>query len=283
MLALYDLCAVLSPCGPLKALVNLMQEKGSPEMPGLLYEAQLPAGAARPYARSRTSNTNGDSSNDGDASDELSHEDEGASAHSVVNQSTANESQNTRTQSNMSSRKQPPPPAAFGREDNDHAAEVNTPLTSRSRATIPLALAKVYKLKLTSGYGTSSSSSSSSRRRGRSYRRNRGDESASTINESPLLADAAPENFYQRNFTASELVADVEVEFPSNGGWIEKVTEGDDRRGKYNVFGRNGELRRTLVVSSKGKVYEVSNDDEDDDDESQYEESSSIRLGLVST
>lgn len=42
MLALYDLCAVLTPCGPLKALVNLMSDEDSPEMPGLLYEAQIP-------------------------------------------------------------------------------------------------------------------------------------------------------------------------------------------------------------------------------------------------
>jgi len=40
VLAFYDLCAVLSPCGPLKALVNLMQEYKEP-MPGLLYEAEL--------------------------------------------------------------------------------------------------------------------------------------------------------------------------------------------------------------------------------------------------
>uniref|UniRef100_A0A7S4HP42 Presenilin n=1 Tax=Odontella aurita TaxID=265563 RepID=A0A7S4HP42_9STRA len=42
MLAVYDLCAVLTPCGPLKLLVNLMQEDDSPDMPGLLYEAELP-------------------------------------------------------------------------------------------------------------------------------------------------------------------------------------------------------------------------------------------------
>ena len=48
MLALYDLCAVLTPCGPLKALVNLMSEEDSPAMPGLLYEAELPAEAQRP-------------------------------------------------------------------------------------------------------------------------------------------------------------------------------------------------------------------------------------------
>jgi presenilin 1 len=51
MLALYDLCAVLTPCGPLKALVNLMSEDDSPDMPGLLYEAELPQDAQRPGQR----------------------------------------------------------------------------------------------------------------------------------------------------------------------------------------------------------------------------------------
>jgi hypothetical protein len=40
-LAFWDLCAVLTPCGPLKMLVGLMQERNEP-LPGLLYEAQLP-------------------------------------------------------------------------------------------------------------------------------------------------------------------------------------------------------------------------------------------------
>lgn len=39
-LAFYDLCAVLTPCGPLKALVGLMQTRNEP-LPGLLYEATL--------------------------------------------------------------------------------------------------------------------------------------------------------------------------------------------------------------------------------------------------
>jgi Presenilin len=42
LLALYDLFAVLSPYGPLRALVNLMQRDDSPMIPGLLYEASLP-------------------------------------------------------------------------------------------------------------------------------------------------------------------------------------------------------------------------------------------------
>ena len=44
LLAFYDLFAVLTPCGPLKALVNLMQRENAPNMPGLLYEASLSAG-----------------------------------------------------------------------------------------------------------------------------------------------------------------------------------------------------------------------------------------------
>lgn len=46
MLALYDLCAVLTPCGPLKVLVGLMQERNEP-LPGLLYEADLPSNDSR--------------------------------------------------------------------------------------------------------------------------------------------------------------------------------------------------------------------------------------------
>ncbi|TFJ85532.1 hypothetical protein NSK_003042 [Nannochloropsis salina CCMP1776] len=49
VLALYDLCAVLTPCGPLRYLVGLMQEYNEP-MPGLLYEAELP-GHARHHHR----------------------------------------------------------------------------------------------------------------------------------------------------------------------------------------------------------------------------------------
>lgn len=48
MLALYDLCAVLTPCGPLKALVNLMSRDDAPELSGLLYKAELPPEAKRP-------------------------------------------------------------------------------------------------------------------------------------------------------------------------------------------------------------------------------------------
>eukprot|EP00529_Nitzschia_sp_RCC80_P012003 CAMPEP_0113505560 /NCGR_PEP_ID=MMETSP0014_2-20120614/35391_1 /TAXON_ID=2857 /ORGANISM="Nitzschia sp." /LENGTH=561 /DNA_ID=CAMNT_0000400899 /DNA_START=164 /DNA_END=1850 /DNA_ORIENTATION=- /assembly_acc=CAM_ASM_000159 len=62
MLAVYDLCAVLTPCGPLKFLVNAMSEDDAPEMPGLLYEAELPPEARRPGGGG-AKNSNSDSNN----------------------------------------------------------------------------------------------------------------------------------------------------------------------------------------------------------------------------
>jgi len=77
MLALYDLCAVLTPCGPLKALVNLMSQDDSPDMPGLLYEAELPPEVHRPgvpnrqtseHARGQKRSPNDKNSDDDDGS-----------------------------------------------------------------------------------------------------------------------------------------------------------------------------------------------------------------------
>ena len=271
MLAFYDLCAVLSPCGPLKALVNLMQQEDSPDMPGLLYEAQLPPGAVRPNGRSNTS-TNHSNNNSNARSNARREEEENDDSSSGEEDSYYSEEEGTRGRESESA------------AEMESATESATPLTNGSRAIIPLALAKVYRLPLVSHYGAAPSSSST-RRRGRSRHRSR--DSSSVINESPLLADASsPEEFYERQFTEKELSADVEVEFPRNGGRIEKDDDGgrSGRERRYRVFGKNGELRRTLIVNRKGKVYEVNDDGDDDDDgddESEYEEKSSIRLGLV--
>eukprot|EP01138_Halocafeteria_seosinensis_P015973 gb/GECG01016301.1/.p1 GENE.gb/GECG01016301.1/~~gb/GECG01016301.1/.p1 ORF type:complete len:548 (+),score=64.56 gb/GECG01016301.1/:1-1644(+) len=40
-LALYDLCAVLTPCGPLRKLIELAQDRQGEPIPGLLYEADV--------------------------------------------------------------------------------------------------------------------------------------------------------------------------------------------------------------------------------------------------
>lgn len=48
--ACYDLCAVLTPCGPLKYLIGLIQEKQAP-LPGLLYEADVRDGVSHDHHR----------------------------------------------------------------------------------------------------------------------------------------------------------------------------------------------------------------------------------------
>eukprot|EP00548_Thalassiothrix_antarctica_P016448 CAMPEP_0194187154 /NCGR_PEP_ID=MMETSP0154-20130528/49710_1 /TAXON_ID=1049557 /ORGANISM="Thalassiothrix antarctica, Strain L6-D1" /LENGTH=517 /DNA_ID=CAMNT_0038906671 /DNA_START=25 /DNA_END=1579 /DNA_ORIENTATION=+ len=106
MLALYDLCAVLTPCGPLKALVNLMSEDDSPEMPGLLYEAELPSDARRPGVSQRIRSQNAPKTSEnvknqkkpqveiGRLNDELSEDESAASEISEdINESNDNHEQ----------------------------------------------------------------------------------------------------------------------------------------------------------------------------------------------
>ncbi|TMW57213.1 hypothetical protein Poli38472_003138 [Pythium oligandrum] len=50
MFAIYDLCAVLTPCGPLKCLIALIQEKQAP-LPGLIYEADVRDGVSHEAAQ----------------------------------------------------------------------------------------------------------------------------------------------------------------------------------------------------------------------------------------
>ncbi|CAI5735213.1 unnamed protein product [Hyaloperonospora brassicae] len=52
LFACYDLCAVLTPCGPLKYLIGLIQEKQAP-LPGLLYEADVRDGVTHNHHRQK--------------------------------------------------------------------------------------------------------------------------------------------------------------------------------------------------------------------------------------
>ncbi len=264
MLAFYDLCAVLSPCGPLKALVNLMSEKDSPDMPGLLYEAQLPAGTSRPGAPTRSTHSNSTGRNSRPQED-----------HTAI-QVPENEEESVSSEEDDATnapRSLEIPPSV------DQTESVVSNQEDGLRIHIPLALAKTYRLPLVSGYD----SIPTVRRRARRSHRSRGERaSSSTINASPLLAGMDQEEFYKTEFSTKDLLTEVEVEFSPDGGRIRR--DGNDSKGRpvFMVYGRDKNLRRTLIVDKNGKVYEVANDDGDDDDESVYEHASSIRLGLVS-
>lgn len=57
MFAIYDLCAVLTPCGPLKCLIRLIQEKQAP-LPGLIYEADVRDGVSNRPTRNHANRNN---------------------------------------------------------------------------------------------------------------------------------------------------------------------------------------------------------------------------------
>lgn len=269
MLALYDLCAVLTPCGPLRALVNAMQEEGSPEMPGLLYEAHLPPGTKKPGSRqpSRSQTSHNDTEHRSVVSNDEDSDDEGTGEHDDDDDDNSKREQPTERIERSISSEQVNNTEQVRQSILDVQDESSSsPLTQGPRATIPLAIAKVYQLQVVHTYGTSSP-----RNRQRNWNSNE-----SNINNSPLLTDSS-EEFYSRNFSASQLCADVEVEFPRDGGRIEKDCS-SGKRPKYLVYNGNNELRRILIVSPKGGVFEVT--DDGDDNSSVFDEPSSIRLGL---
>jgi len=198
MLALYDLCAVLAPCGPLKALVNEMSKENAPSMPGLLYEARLPENATRP---GRENANNSQRADDG------------------------------------------PSPIRGGSSVETLDVE-NSRHPEPETTTLPLAIAKVYKLPLSL--------------------------------PTPILTldSSSPTSYLQQNFTPAELQTQVEATFPRRGGRIVGVLNPKGEK-RYVVYSKEGEIKRTLVVDKRGKVMEIVQSDDDDglDD-------NTIKLGL---
>jgi len=284
MLALYDLCAVLTPCGPLKALVNLMQEEDSPEMPGLLYEAHLPAGTRRPGGSERRSSSmdqnNGEERRQrslGQFSAVAEGERNGSASSTspteavVVGGSVSAEPQQvvaceveTTTAPTVASSLFPPLAANTTEPDAVVQMQDVTISEAPSRSVtgfVPFAIARLYRLPLVS----ETSSDGARSRAGHMV-------APVSVSVSPLL-----ENGPADQPSPTELSAEVEVRFPRNGGRIEKQ-EGEHPSGlpRYNVYGRDGELRRVLLVDLQGRVYQETDEDSHEDDS----KPASIRLGL---
>lgn len=242
MLALYDLCAVLTPCGPLRFLVDLMSQEDAPEMPGLLYEAELPPEARRPGVPrgaqgSRQTNYGGkqygtnNSRTDNDNTDGVmaSRADDNSEYSGVVDNRSAD---GTGTSS----------------------ADDQGPLVE-----IPLAVAKVYNLPVL--YIPDQSIAIMKR----------GSDDSARPSNSPLLDSSSP--LVPENPSPAQLRAEITVRLPKEGGRISRVA----KRGKkvYLETDRQGKPKRIIWVDRSGKVFaEMHGDDED------FGEKNSIRLGL---
>ena len=294
MLALYDLFAVLTPCGPLRWLVSLMSRSDAPELPSLLYEASLPENVRRPNRRSEeeagrepprqggggggevpnqqpTQNPGANESvpNDEDlgSSVQLSptpivsvQEEVAASVLDVRSENPAPVSdegqveadstfppETERSENVESITDSPPPP------DRSEDREIDT--ESMETGKVPLALAKIYKLRVLDDNGVLQSRHNQDRQR-----------------------IFTPEEIRSTTWTARQLRTEVTVFFPRRGGRIERssTTErGQDPR--YIVYARNGEVLRTFTVNRSGEVFQVVKKENAKDPKD-----NSIKLGLVS-
>lgn len=298
MLALYDLFAVLTPCGPLKALVNLMSKDDAPTIPGLLYEARLPENATRPGGgggggggesrrqseRERQNNVGSGAEEGGDAEDSNLRIGTVDDPISSTNDATANGGDDVHGENELemtavvdddnstinplATRRLQPPLSSQNNIDSARissnpqgervqSSETSTMQTPRPleesirSTTVPLAIAKVYKLPIINPSA-----------------------SAGTISS---LDTSSPTAYLQqqRIFNATELQTEVEVALPRSGGRIENIR---NNRGelRYVVYNKDGEVKRTLLVDENGKVMEVVPRADDVEDV----EDNTIKLGL---
>lgn len=241
MLALYDLCAVLTPCGPLKALVNLMSRDDAPEMPGLLYEADLPPEARRPGVPSVGSSRNRNINNSRSSDD---------GAGGSINTASVSESHSEITESSNT--------------EGMTAGE-------GPRMDLPLAIAQVYNLPV----------QDLPVKNQRIFRCTSNNGNGRASFKRPLLnSDTATPSFdIPENPSRKQLQADVTVQLPTNGGRIERIRR--KGKNVFLERNRHGEPKRILWVDRQGRVFAESSEyglGDNDDEESDGR--NSIRLGL---
>uniref|UniRef100_A0A7S4S7H0 Presenilin n=1 Tax=Ditylum brightwellii TaxID=49249 RepID=A0A7S4S7H0_9STRA len=287
MLALYDLCAVLTPCGPLKALVNLMSKEDAPAMPGLLYEAQLTD--SRNVSSSMTREPQQSLQIQPQQSSQQPPQHQLQQPNNECVENTVSTTHHTNAVMEMSQIHVTPPPPSSSMHSSiemtqQSPSSVST-ITSHdpnhdARANmIPLAIAKIYNLDIVSP--------------------------SSFATNSIRIIDGVddPNITLAQNYTPEQLLSNVQVCFPERGGWIEvhctNVVQDDTADGnrsrrrqrhtdiqntQYIVKSRQGVVKRVLVLDETGHVYEVL-EGENDGDHGQEErqgkkERNSIRLGL---
>ncbi|KAL7561480.1 hypothetical protein ACA910_010991 [Epithemia clementina (nom. ined.)] len=307
MLALYDLCAVLSSFGPLRALVEAMSEEDAPEMPGLLFEAQLPPEAKKPGSgmpRHNHPNNADSTTTDGTSSaaapplepHPMSGEPDAYSGVRATRSTDSNhapqhngtkknhhsdvaaaisglEAQSTTSNSTTNAELDKKPPAATTTTPGDENNSEATP--EGPVVTIPLAIAQVYRLPVVSIPPESRPvlQRRNNRAAGRNTNNNNGAEPLLLTHGNPTLPEHP---------TAVQLRADVMVRMPAHGGRLERVK----KRGRrvYLERDRHGNPKRILWVDRSGKVFaELRHDDDDadgDDGKAGGAHASSIRLGL---
>lgn len=248
-LGLWDLFAVLTPCGPLRKLAELMSKPDAPAIPGLLYEAALPNGIDRPNKKKKE---NEDSKTDRQSTPQphesqenaampvrVAPEEEKTEEHcdntdSGTQAATDTSDAQTRHSSRSSQSRQ------LKRKQGDSILEV-----SSSFGKIPVSLAMVYKLQIVDEEGLLKPKTKHSlfSRKKKDYQ---------THDEDEDIVEYSGLELRQRtDLTPKQLRTEVKVIYQSRGGRIEKV---DDY---WAVYNRSGDrLREFVVDETTGRVYQ---------------------------
>ena len=251
--------AVLSSVGPLRALVEAMSEEDAPDMPGLLFEAELPPEAKKPGSATNKSNKR-TKDNKGDEQQPLNDPAAAAAAATTPKISNGLQPQTNDDENNNINNK----------DATDGDVDGLDPVV-----TIPLAIAQVYRLPVVSIPPES---------RAILYPRNSNSSGNGTsLGSEPLLVtsslDGSPLTTLPENPNVAQLRADVTVRMPAQGGRLERVKKRGRRA--YLERDRHGHPKRILWVDRlSGKVFAELRGDDDDNNSVSDPANASIRLGL---
>ena len=283
MLALYDLYAVLTPYGPLQALVKLMQSPNAPPVPGLLYEANVGGGNSSRRQRRQSPDTTTNPIEQTNPPPERDEETTTNATEEAENPAPVDESQIENGQEEEDTQSVPAdssfeitleqtenqPPSirveearkndessADGRNsgpvDVDQVTEAENEQFTQSRRrifqfddsyprlSIPMALAKLYRLPLEDNPNPLWL------------------QPRTIQNDDDGATTPAP------TYSVAELTSIVVAIAPPNGGVIRPHPEQiDGQETRYQVFDAAGQARRILFVNSTdGRIFEVHNYEE---------------------
>lgn len=304
MLALYDLFAVLTPCGPLKALANLMSRSGAPELPGLLYEASLPNGVQRPNRPGRNQKEEAEEATASPPVQNISSPAE----HTLPTRNRRDSLPDDEMVSSSSLQVSPPPDVSVRIETNQ---EQSKPVSANSANPRNNGDDRVQKISIPQQQSANIERSSSreesvevtvpqnssvdqdcdalrpEQRKGKVALAIAKMYKLEVVDEDGILRRRgepeqmvySAEDIRSIEWKPKQLRSEVTVVFPSRGGRIEKSPDRDFSDGpEYTVYSRSGEVLRRFVVTRDGKVMQVVQRERS----SSAPKDNTIKLGLVS-
>ncbi|CAB9526231.1 Presenilin-like protein [Seminavis robusta] len=254
LLALYDLYAVLTPCGPLKALVNLMGQDNAPKIPGLLYEAQLPSRARRQPAtnRGQPSAAAGPST----SQNQQQHEPKMTSSEQQMHtEQHASEETAGRVSPDLPVVSQSPRETVMsGTQEGEFE------MVPRPTGAIPLAMAKLYKIPLVDGTVD-------------------GDHSVEELKSLVTVYYPSHGGHMEPLPSPPPVEAITRSRFGLRRRNRREMEPAPSPPTKYNVVDRDGVIKRTIFVGDDGKVYRVL-DEEEQEEQEDRSTPSTVKLGL---